>query len=51
MVEANCRDDRANLHPDAGLPCSSDMPPSGRRELIDLVANDNNLGLRRVDFG
>ena len=51
LVEANCRDDRANLHPDAGLPCSSDMPPSGRRELIDLVANDNNLGLRRVDFG
>ncbi len=51
LVEANCRDDRANLHPDAGLPCSSDRPPSGRRELIDLVANDNNLGLRRIDFG
>lgn len=40
LAEATCDADRANTDPDSRLPC-------GRRPipLVDLVANDNNLGL------
>jgi len=38
---ATCAADRANLDPASGQPCASIDTP-----LLDLVANDNNLGLR-----
>jgi hypothetical protein len=41
LAQATCADDRANTDPATGLPCSQLATP-----LIDLVANDNNLGLR-----
>lgn len=41
LVQANCGDDPANTDPTTLLPCSLDPTP-----LVDLVANDNNLGLR-----
>jgi hypothetical protein len=41
LAEATCADDRANTDPSTGLPCSQQPTP-----LLDLVANDNNLGLR-----
>ena len=50
LVEADCRDDRSNLHPAAGLACSAALPPSDRSLLADLVAGDNNLGLRCINF-
>jgi hypothetical protein len=43
LAQATCADDPANSDPAAGLPCSS-YPV----RLIDLVPNDNNLGLRVV---
>jgi hypothetical protein len=40
FAQATCPDDPANSDPATGLPCSAlDVP------LVDLVANDNNLGL------
>jgi hypothetical protein len=54
LVAATCPADRANIDPQAELPCGQpsawmdpDLPPD---LLTDLVANDNNLGLRIVDF-
>jgi hypothetical protein len=41
LAEANCDDDRANTNTATALPCSYRRTP-----LVDLVANDNNLGLR-----
>jgi hypothetical protein len=41
FAEATCPDDRANTEPALGLACASTPTP-----LADLVANDNNLGLR-----
>jgi hypothetical protein len=43
LAQATCKDDRANIDPDTCLPCSR-LPT----ELVDLVANDNNLGLRVI---
>jgi len=40
LAQATCEDDRANTDPASSLPCSQLPTP-----LIDLVANDNNLGL------
>jgi hypothetical protein len=44
LAQATCKDDRANIDPLAHLPCSRRAT-----ELVDLVANDNNLGLRVVE--
>jgi hypothetical protein len=41
LASASCDDDLANTDGPTGLPCSYLATP-----LIDLVANDNNLGLR-----
>lgn len=48
LAVATCPGDRANSDPLAGLPCAwtSGAPPADDRLLTDLVANDNNLGLR-----
>jgi hypothetical protein len=43
FAQATCADDPANTDPTTGLPCSQQSTP-----LVDLVANDNNLGLRVV---
>jgi hypothetical protein len=43
LARATCADDPANIDAATGLPCSQQPTP-----LIDLVANDNNLGLRVV---
>jgi hypothetical protein len=44
LAQATCEDDRANIDPATCLPCSRHAT-----KLVDLVANDNNLGLRLVD--
>jgi hypothetical protein len=41
LAQATCPDDRANVDPATNFPCSQKPTP-----LLDLVANDNNLGLR-----
>jgi hypothetical protein len=41
LAQATCPDDRPNIDPATGSPCSQKPTP-----LIDLVPNDNNLGLR-----
>jgi hypothetical protein len=41
FAEATCPGDRANSDPATALPCST-QPTS----IVDLVAGDNNLGLR-----
>jgi hypothetical protein len=41
LAQATCPDDRANIDPATNFPCSQKPTP-----LLDLVANDNNLGLR-----
>jgi hypothetical protein len=41
LAQATCPDDRANVDPATNFPCSQKLTP-----LVDLVANDNNLGLR-----
>ena len=51
LGEASCLDDRSNLDPAALLACSGATPPVDAALLTDLVANDNNLGLRLIDFG
>lgn len=43
FAQASCVDDRANTDPKTHLPCSRRATP-----LVDLVANDNNLGLHVV---
>jgi hypothetical protein len=40
LAQATCPDDKANTDPTTFLPCSQMATP-----LLDLVANDNNLGL------
>ena len=42
-ASATCAADRANDDPDSGLPCSFAQTP-----LVDLIANDNNQGLRII---
>jgi hypothetical protein len=46
LAEATCEDDRANIDPATFLPCSQ-----RKTKLVDLVPNDNNLGLRVVNPG
>jgi len=41
FARASCADDLANIDAATNLPCSQQPTP-----LVDLVANDNNLGLR-----
>ena len=41
LARATCDDDLANIDPEANLPCGRE-----KTRLRDLVANDNNLGLR-----
>jgi hypothetical protein len=41
LAVADCTADPANTNSNAGLPCAQDPAP-----IIDLVAGDNNLGLR-----
>lgn len=48
LAEASCAADRSNLDLDTALPCAAKSPPRSRVETLDLVANDNNLGLRRL---
>ncbi len=43
LAQATCADDRANTDTETSLPCSYLETP-----LIDLVAGDNNLGLRVI---
>ena len=43
LAQATCADDRANSDPASNLPCSRQPTP-----LTDLVAGDNNLGLRAL---
>lgn len=50
LAEASCLDDRSNLDAAAKLACSGNEPPADSALLIDLVANDNNLGLRLMTF-
>jgi hypothetical protein len=50
LVAATCAADRANTDPLAGLPCGDPLVWTDPALLTDLVANDNNLGLRIVDF-
>jgi hypothetical protein len=40
FAQATCPDDPANSDPATGFPCATNATP-----LVDLVANDNNLGL------
>jgi len=44
LAEATCVADRANTDQASGMPCAMHPTP-----LVDVVAGDNNLGLRRVD--
>ncbi|APG47089.1 hypothetical protein [Phaeobacter porticola] len=49
LVEVSQVEDRANTDPAAGLTLAigaGDSPPQKVQALVDLVANDNNLGLR-----
>ena len=48
LVIATCAGDPANSDPAAALPCAFSSPPTDAERLLDLVANDNNMGLRIV---
>ena len=48
LVIASCDGDRANSDPLAALPCAFATPPTDAERLLDLVANDNNMGLRII---
>lgn len=50
LAEASCPGDRANTDPAAALPCGEEAWWTDPELLADLVANDNNLGLRVIDF-
>ena len=43
FAEATCDDDKANTDTTTSLPCSTQPT-----RIVDLVAGDNNLGLRRI---
>lgn len=49
LASASCRDDRSNLDPLAALPCAG-TPPSEPRQVAELVAGDNNIGLVLLDL-
>jgi len=46
LAEATTAGDRSNRDPASGLPCAGPKPPAAPARLLELVANDNNLGLR-----
>jgi hypothetical protein len=48
LVMVSARGDLSSLDPASGLPCAAKTPPANADALFDLVANDNNLALRRV---
>jgi hypothetical protein len=48
LAIATCAADRANSDPAAGLACAFTAPPTDFERLLDLVANDNNIGLRII---
>jgi hypothetical protein len=53
LAAASCKADPANADPDAKLPCGESGQASQWTDpklLTDLVANDNNIGLRIVRF-
>ncbi len=50
LAEVDCAEDRSNLNPATTFECATPDPPADAARLIDLVANDNNLGLRMLDF-
>jgi hypothetical protein len=45
LAQASCAEDRANSDPATRLPCSRLQTP-----IVDLVAGDNNLGLRVINI-
>jgi hypothetical protein len=45
FAAAGCAADRSNIDPATALPFADGQPPRRPRELIELVANDNNCGL------
>ena len=50
LAEVSCAADPANTDPAAALPCGDPSTWTRRALLTHLVAGDNNLGLRIVDF-
>jgi hypothetical protein len=50
LVMVSARGDLSNLDPASGLPCAAKTPPANADALFDLVANDNNLALCRVEI-
>jgi hypothetical protein len=49
LAVATCTGDRADSDSAGGLPCAwAAAPPADDRLLTDLVANDNNIGLRII---
>lgn len=48
LAVASCAADRANSEATARLPCAfvNNTPPTDTERLLDIVANDNNMGLR-----
>ncbi len=50
LAAATCDADRANLDPKATMPCGDPKWLTDTSLLTDLVANDNNLGLRIINF-
>ena len=48
LAVVSCAADRANSDTAAGLPCAfaANTPPTDTERLLDIVANDNNMGLR-----
>ncbi len=50
FASAHCPADPSNLEPATGLPCATGLPPVEKPSLTDLVANDNNIALRAMDW-
>lgn len=46
IAEVTCPEDRSNFDPVSALPCASGEPPQSTVQLVNMVACDNNLGLR-----
>ncbi len=50
LAQATCSDDRACSDPLTALACAAGWQAQDDEGLIDLIANDNNQGLRIIDF-
>lgn len=50
LAQATCPDDRACSDPLTALACAAGWQAQNDEGLIDLIANDNNQGLRIIDF-